>query len=155
MIANTKDLETVIDGVLKPRGFLKRRSAWYRHHAEVISVLDLQKSRFGGQYYVNLAVALHGLNPGEYPPEERCHIRVRLEEIANREDVLQTFDLENRSLKSAERTQQICMLIETGADWLEKLTTVESVADQIRSDESLQNRSTLQLRRFLNLESAP
>ena len=37
-------------------GFIKKGDSWYFNEAETILVANLQKSNFGKQYYVNLAV---------------------------------------------------------------------------------------------------
>jgi hypothetical protein len=155
-VANTKDLQAVIDDVLKPRGFVKRRSSWYRHHPETILVLNLQKDDFGGRYYINLAVGLRALDPGDYPSENRCHVRVRLEsmvpEVSHVEKVKKVFDLEDRSLSSEDRRQQIRGFIASGADFLEKFTTEQSVGNEVRSHERIRNRTIVPARRFLKLD---
>jgi len=157
MISNTKDLQAVIDDVLKRRGFVKCRSTWYRHHPETILVLNLQKDDFGGRYYINLAVGLRALDPGDYPSENRCHVRVRLEsmvpDVSHVERVKKVFDLEDRSLGSEDRSQQIRGLIASGADFLERFTTEQSVGNEVRSDERIRNRTMVQARRFLNIDA--
>ena len=153
MMMNTKVLSGWIDDVLKKRAFSKRRYTWYRHHPETILVLDLQKSDYSGQYYVNLAVALRGLNPEEFPSEERCHIRIRLDKVIDdQKTVLTVFDLENRALTDNERCQQIREMIGRGSQWLEELATPEAIARRLSSNESLRNRTTVQARRFLNIK---
>ena len=156
MITNAKDLHAVIDEVLRTRAYVKRRCAWYRHCPETILVIDLQKDAFGGQYYINLAAALRDLKPGEYPPEERCHVRIRLESMvrdgAHFEKVKRAFNLEDSSPDLIKRTQLISELIKSGADFLGKLSSVRAVTNEIRSDERIRSRSTLQVRRFLKLE---
>ncbi|MEI7728028.1 MAG: DUF4304 domain-containing protein [Verrucomicrobiota bacterium] len=154
MITNQKKLEEIIDGVLKPFGFIKRRSAWYRHYPETVLVLDLQKSDYGGQYYVNLAVSIRELNRQEYPREEHCHINIRLDRVAgDRETVHKVFDLENRTLTDDERRQHILEIIGKGSQWLEALSTLRTITWQLSKNESLRNRTTIQARRFLNINS--
>lgn len=147
---NAKELEAIIDSVLKPFGFIKRGFSWYRHHPETISVLNLQNSDYGGQYYVNLAVALRGLNPGEYPHEERCHIRVRLDRVIDDpETVRKALNLEDRSITNNQRRLYIHDGITRGSQWLEELSTTAAIARKLSSDESLRNRATVQIREFL------
>lgn len=150
---NTKQLKTIIDDVLRPLGFTNKRSAWYRHRQDTILIVDLQKSDFGGQYYVNLSVVLRGLNADDYPREEFGHVRKRLDRIIEqREYANVAFDLEDTSITSSERQLRISQLIARGAEWLEGLSMVEVLTRELRSNESLQRHTTLQARGFLGLE---
>lgn len=62
-------------------GFEKKSGAWYRHAPEVITVLDLQKSQYGPQYYVNLGYWLRQLGDERYPSPSKGHISSRLETL--------------------------------------------------------------------------
>jgi len=67
---------------LKALGFKKKARTWTRETAEAFQLVNLQKSQFGEQVYVNVAVYLKALGEETFPPEYRCHIRARLERIA-------------------------------------------------------------------------
>jgi hypothetical protein len=67
--------------LLKPLGFKRRGSAWVRECPDVTQVVDLQKSNFGGRYYVNLGLALSTLGVPQPLREELCHVRVRAEAL--------------------------------------------------------------------------
>ncbi len=77
-------------------GLQKRSGAWYRLCDEVIAVVDLQKSQYGPQYYVNLGFWLRQLGDEVYLRRERCHISVRLEVLlaSERRRVARLFDLD-------------------------------------------------------------
>jgi hypothetical protein len=77
--------------------FEKRSGSWYRHGEEVIAVLNLQKSQYGPQYYVNQAFWLRQLGDDRYPKEHKCHLRLRLE------DVLPEAEAETRRLLDLEQ----------------------------------------------------
>jgi len=63
---------------LKSAGFKKKKGdTWYLAKDETILVLNLQKSNYGKQYYVNLAVWLISLGDAEAPSEHQCHVRLR------------------------------------------------------------------------------
>lgn len=67
---------------LKALGFKKKARTWTRETQEAFQLVNLQKSQFGEQVYVNVAVYLKALGEETSPPEHRCHIRARLERIA-------------------------------------------------------------------------
>lgn len=75
-------LESAVAPELKACGFRKKSRTWWREREEVIQVVNLQKSPYGEQLYVNLGVYLKRLGTETAPPENRCHIGVRLERIA-------------------------------------------------------------------------
>jgi hypothetical protein len=49
-------IRATFDGFMKGAGFSKTSGSWYRVTNEVITVVQLQKSQYGLQYYVNLAL---------------------------------------------------------------------------------------------------
>ena len=60
----------------------KKGQAWYRNAKEVVQVLELQKSQYGKQYYINLGVAVKALGmENDFPKEQKCHIRTRLSSL--------------------------------------------------------------------------
>lgn len=110
---NTKDLEDVIDSVLSPIGFRRRARTWYKINEDTISLLNLQKSQWGGQYYVNLGVYLSDLGRAKYPPEHQAHIRVRLSAITGEDTSAldAALDLERKEIGMKERHSVIARVV--------------------------------------------
>jgi hypothetical protein len=71
-----KQLVTAIDGVLKP-DYSRKGSTWRRDYGEIIAVVNLQKSGFGDDFYLNLGVYLKDVGDASTPTEAQCHIRWR------------------------------------------------------------------------------
>jgi hypothetical protein len=65
----------------KEAGGEKKSGGWYWRSDEVIAVVDLQKSQYGPQYYVNVAFWLRAFGDVRYPKSWKSHIRVRLEAL--------------------------------------------------------------------------
>lgn len=77
-------------------------------------LVNLQKSQYGDQFYVNCGVALKSLGAAEFPKEHHCHIRSRLTAIISDEEnknIESVFDLENGSLSDEQRKDKISRLI--------------------------------------------
>ncbi|MEI8718155.1 DUF4304 domain-containing protein [Mesorhizobium sp. ISC11] len=55
-----------------------RAKNFYREWPETICVLNLQKSSWGPQFYINAAVWFARLGPERRPKEYNCHIRWRV-----------------------------------------------------------------------------
>lgn len=67
--------------ILREAGFRKERSTWRRAEAETILVLNLQKSNWAENFFINLGVYFRMLGPEENPPSHRCHLNCRAERI--------------------------------------------------------------------------
>jgi hypothetical protein len=67
-------------------GFIKHSGSWYLRQAETIAVIELQKSQYGVQYYVNVALWLLPLGEAQYPKERHCHVRTRLTRSASEQE---------------------------------------------------------------------
>lgn len=74
------EFEQLFHFELKKYGFKRRASHWYFKSPEVIHVINLQKSRFGDIFYINVGLVpdsmpIAGL---PFPREYKCPIRIRL-----------------------------------------------------------------------------
>jgi len=113
-MADSKLVREALGLPLKNAGFKKKSDSWYWSNDEVVLVVNLQKSQYGDQYYVNCAVALKSLGAIQFPKEHHCHIRFRLTSIVSdqeREEIGIVFDLENGSVTDQKRTEEISRLI--------------------------------------------
>lgn len=106
-----------VDEALKDVQFQRRASTWYLNLAETILVVDIQKSSFGAQYYVNLGVLVKGLaedHGSKLPPREhQCHIRTRIEALKPEEEeqLRRLLNLEDASIGADERQRGIAAAI--------------------------------------------
>jgi hypothetical protein len=100
-------LKKTLDGVAAYAGFSKHSGVWYRRQAETMAVIELQESEFGSQYYVNVALWLLPLGDSQFPREEKCHIRTRLEALFREEEkrLKQILDLEHPMDEATRETQ--------------------------------------------------
>jgi hypothetical protein len=82
--------------VLAPIGFSRKGNSWFRRGTDVVQVVNLQKSQYGQKYYINFAVWLLALGETQFPREEQCHIRFRVDSLVTNEDQYQELlDLES------------------------------------------------------------
>lgn len=102
-------IEAAFDDALKEAGFHKKSGTWYLEKEQVVLVANLQKSRWGEQYYINLGIWLKPLGEKKFPKEHECHIRLRARSLPAIDDDFfdQTFDLENTTLTAEERSERI------------------------------------------------
>lgn len=93
-------------------GFEKKSGTWYRQGDEVIASLDLQKSQYGPQHYLNLGFWLRELGDEKFPKQETAHISIRLETLVPRERdrVARLLDLEH-ALPDGQRVGELVALL--------------------------------------------
>jgi hypothetical protein len=79
---STRDaVQSAVDAFAREAGFAKKGGSWYRRQPDTIAVLQAQKSQWGRQYYLNVALWLLPLGEAEHPKENQCHIRTRLSRL--------------------------------------------------------------------------
>jgi len=106
-----KSLETIFGELLVTHGFKKKASTWYRQGEGALQVVDLQKSSFGMQFYINLCCVPVGMSVEGMPTpkEHKCSIRIRLTSAfpEEKEEIEKILDLERRDIDNTMRLNQI------------------------------------------------
>lgn len=112
---------------LKEAGFVRKASTWYAHGPECIRVVNLQRSQWGPQYYINLAIWLNVLGENRWPKEYQCHVRTRADSIAPDPAVLKALlDLEDTGTSPDERCERLAEFV--GAVIVPFLAQVQDLA---------------------------
>lgn len=110
-----KALESALGAYLVEEGFRKKASSWYRQAEEALQVVDLQKSTYGLQFYLNLCCVPSGMDVEGMPTpkEHKCPIRIRLTAAfpEQRDEIEEIFDLERTSITDLTRKQRIARLM--------------------------------------------
>lgn len=111
MNMDKKSLESVIGEMLSPQGFRKKGATWYRQTPAGLQILNLQKSTYGDQYFVNLCFVPEGTEVDGMPTpnENKCPIRIRLTSAFpdERTEIEAHFDLESQRVDAVQRTDFI------------------------------------------------
>lgn len=123
-------LEIAIAPPLKALGFRKKARTWRRTTSDTICVLNLQKSPFGERLYVNLGVYLRALGQELNPPENRCHVQVRLEQIAPEQSWNEIASAESSAVPPAGLIEAI---LNSGVSWLNQLATADGIRSYIKA----------------------
>jgi hypothetical protein len=108
-------LQVVVEDFAIRAGFQKKSGAWYRRQTDTIAVVELQKSQYGAQYFINVALWLLHIADAKYPKEQSCHLRTRLTRlIPDEEERLKAFlDLDDPSMSEGERRAGLLELLQT------------------------------------------
>jgi len=106
-----KSLETAFNKELVPHGFKKKASSWYRQVNGMLQVVDLQKSNYGLQFFLNLCCVPKGMNVDGMPTpkEHKCPIRIRLTAAYSeqRVQIEEALDLERTALDDPIRQEAL------------------------------------------------
>lgn len=136
-MTDSKLFKEALEIPLKEAGFKKKTDTWYWVNNEVVLLVNLQKSQYGNQYYVNCGVSLKSLSASEFPKEHHCHIRFRLRSIALdklENDIDSVFNLENKSLSDQQRKEEISRLIrDIALPTLQGCSSESGIAETIKS----------------------
>jgi hypothetical protein len=129
----TIPVEAAFAPVLGAHKFNKVGRTWRRVFPDVILVVNLQKSQWSSDLYVNLGAYLRSLGTELRPPCQRCHISARLEAVVPAEQ----FEAA-RSLSSGEppSSEAVMAFSGFGLPWLESLSSSSGVRAFLRTSRS-------------------
>jgi hypothetical protein len=111
MSKTTNPLKLALEESLVPAGFARNGDTWYRSATETVQVVNLQKSAWGEQYYLNVGLWFRALGEQAHPKEQHCHVRTRVEDLLA--DGSRTKDLLDLDVEMADvvRKEQFAGLV--------------------------------------------
>jgi len=56
-----KELLNILDGILVPEGFKKKGNSWVINGKEITKIINLQKSQFGNNFYINYGYIINSI----------------------------------------------------------------------------------------------
>ena len=121
---------------LKAHGFKKKDATWHRVQDGFIQTFNVQGSQWSKSFYLNLGIYISALGDRMTPPEYHCHIRNRVEDVADDLTRYHTLlDLEN-DLPPDERFPELNELIVFRAiPWLEEFSNDQRIVDWITGEQ--------------------
>lgn len=146
-------IQATLDAFGREVGLSKSSNTWYLRQAETIAVINLQRSQYGAQYYVNVALWLLPLGDADKPKENVCHVRTRLDDLLPPERAARVpalFDLDTAVDEEARRDEILSILRSDLLPVLKACATVDglrSVAGERLVKRSLVNRAAQELLR--------
>jgi hypothetical protein len=111
-------IKDVFASTLKRAGFQKKGEGWFKETDDAVLVANLQKSNFGAQYYVNLAIWLKALGEVRFPKEYQCHIRIRASALDPERQKYwnsEVFNLDHDEIPAEERFDLVRSFLEMKA----------------------------------------
>jgi len=124
----SSQVKAILKRTLHEAGFVGNASTWHKSLSETILVVDLQKSQYGPQYYLNLGIWLKQLGETQNPKEHQCHIRLRATSLPSEGAKLleRALDLEDMSMSAEQREKVIVEYMQSEVlPFMEMAATVE------------------------------
>ncbi|WP_429806643.1 DUF4304 domain-containing protein [Ensifer sp. B1-9] len=121
---------------VKPFGFRTKARSWYLENPETILIVNLQKSQFGNQFYLNFSVVLRSISTVERPKQYHGDIRFRLEDVlasAEAELCVKLLNLENQLFSDEERQACFAELVDRALPLLLRCGTEAGAAEALSS----------------------
>ena len=146
-------LEQIFSLKLKLQGFKKAGRTWHRQSGDFVQVINLQKSAFGLQFYVNVALAPIGMpiKGLPTPSENHCPIRIRLD-ILSAEDSAIIFNIGN-DMSDMERTAKIEQIFVSELfPFLDKISTLQEVRNACTTGSFSHGLISVDAKRYLSID---
>lgn len=92
MKTNTNPIKGIVKDYMKKSGFRCKKNTWYRQCNDLIQAINIQKSAWGDQYYINLCFEYYDgtfLYPSEYnfPGAYMFSLSIRIEDAVSNVDL--------------------------------------------------------------------
>ena len=112
-MAERNEVQQAFDAFGKSAGMLKHSGSWYRTNDEVTTVLNLQRSDYSRNYYINVAFWLKALGDERFPNPHVCHVGIRLDMLLpdQAEEIRALLDREREV--DGDRAARLHALLET------------------------------------------
>lgn len=147
-----KELQRLLAPSLKACGFKKTGATWHRPDEDTICVVNLQGSQWSSEiFYINLGVYFKALGKENRPSENRCHIRVRLDNLVpDARSLDRMLNLNEPVPVDKRRAELTALLSEYALPWLERFSSINSAKAQLPGAQSGKTAVvTLAARKFL------
>jgi len=76
-------VQSTFDQFAKELGGRKKSGSWYIAGPDAVVVLNLQKSNYASNYYINIGLWFTGVGPANHPRPTYCHLQTRAESLVD------------------------------------------------------------------------
>jgi hypothetical protein len=122
--------------LVRERGFSAVGSTFYKDLEELTAAVNLQRSQFGAQYYMNLAWYDRNLPRTTRPKEHQCHVRMRVDRVpgVNEDESKRALDVD-ATLDDDARRAAVQGIVERACAFLESGGTIAGLREMDRCGE--------------------
>ena len=153
-MGNKKEIIDTLSNILKPNGFKKKGNLWYLESHECYSLLELDKSTWGGQFSILLNVIVKALNNIEIPKSIYGGFGGWSLDwlLPERETLQKSLDLEREDINTVQRKTIIEDALQNyGVPFLLEINSIDGLKNVLVKNKRLRYHTTLTLWNFLNI----
>lgn len=129
-----RDIDLLVEKLLKDNGFKFKGTTWYRATGEVLQIINFQHSSWSHKYWMNIAMDLCTKNLRDFgriwPKEYEIPIRIRSEMVKQTADYIPSLDYDV-SMSDIKRTQAVNTLTLFWIHFLDSVKTRETLLKAI------------------------
>jgi hypothetical protein len=153
MINNGKELVTLIDKLLAPNGYIRKKDTWYLNTSECICFFHLAKSPFRGYYEHVIGAFLKEIMevPSDFPSFNKSHLKYAAGDIIDEKLVEESFDLENRNTGMDREIKIEKIITDVVIPFVIDVSSKESIKNALKKYPELIYQTKVQLREHLKI----
>lgn len=135
-MAQVNPIKAIVKDYMKTAGFRCKRNSWYRQCNDLLQIVNIQKSCWGNQYYINVGFGYYDgaiLTPSEFkfPVVSMFDLWIRIEDAVEDAD-LGVFDFD-RQFEAGYRESIIMDYFVKGVEYLNKNNTTNTLKKEFRN----------------------
>lgn len=136
LILNTMNpIKMIVKDLMKSAGFKCKNNSWYRLRNDLIQILNIQKSAWGDQYYINLGLDYYDGSfayPSEYKFLGECMFGLRIRASSLFEDAdFKSLDF-TKDYDADKRTEAIIIIFKRSLDFLDKCNSTSVLKEDYK-----------------------
>jgi hypothetical protein len=126
----TKTFKKAFGQPLLACGYRRKGPTWYKDAGNITLIVNLQKSQFANEYFINLAFNFKELTGEDVVPEHKCHVRLRVKDASFRvcHGVNSLLCLDSTDFSSEHHVRAVSELSNDIVSFMDDLSSVERIA---------------------------
>jgi hypothetical protein len=126
--------------ILRPRRYKRSNITWRVRNPDTLLMVNIQRSIWGGEFYINLAVLFLAVEDLKQPREYDCHVRARLD-LPAADPNYSSFQRARHYEVDLDDNDRASILVralsETGLPFLDQFETLDGALSAIQNLPSL------------------
>ncbi|MBQ6879889.1 MAG: DUF4304 domain-containing protein [Bacteroidales bacterium] len=131
-----RDIDKIVKDVLIHKGFVYKKSSWYRISDDLIQIINFQKSQFSNKYYLNIGIDEKEGQDYTFKAEYLFPIRLRVNMILSDKQLIDALDFE-KAYSEISRKEKLDNLIIKSINFLDSVSKWEQLKSAMNSNSHL------------------
>ncbi len=130
-----------LNDVLKTEGFKKKNSSFYKHTTDLILIINLQKSIYGDEFFINVTIWLKVIDDQEWPLYYKGHLIRRAEGFVKHEKMFKDslnyrYDNDDVTLIKSKIDYAVNVIRDEIVPYLAQYETLDDIRNMVLKEKS-------------------